>query len=854
MAYSNQLIKAYTYKFIDTPDVTAYTDKTLISLPFTCSGESYTGLQLQYTSDTSTVTAIAFYEEVNGYHFDAEVIWQKSFSVTDDQTTWNYVWQTDETTNYSSSATYIATDERDGQTVTITFSVTVNQTTGILSGDTVHNNSSDCVTNITQTYTTPVYSVGGGWKDEKYKTIVVTSDTTKANTFVLWFGNNTTATIKKGSYKWYDTLSILSPSVEQELNFTSFIASYSAIKIDVDGKVSYKNGSAYSTVYTVTTKWNTDTTHRQFIDIAEDVEVSTYFYLYFIQNANAYERVKLATPKLEYTTSQSGFVITYTNRSSYSAYAYVNNTSWGLLKAGEEISKSYDWEDDKNSYEFTASAMPTDFDLYTASDEVSVTVYKNWLNEPVLNAVDVSDDVTNITVKNTNDVSVSYYVNGVVQGSINAGKETTYSYTWSATQTSATIVVNFKDPSARYGDASTTIDLTHLVKLPAPKLTIISNTYDSYSFMFVNTSGIWSVQPFFDGSSQGDTLAPGETRTYTYSWNDGQTSRTINAYSMPIDITQFKQSDVRTITITRPTDDVYALDIEYEGAHYTFGGEGSMFILNPATTSTLGGIIVGDNLTIDSDGKLNAVVGTYTLPVATSNTLGGIKVGANLSITEDGVLSATDTTYTLPPATTSSLGGIIVGDNLTIDENGKLSAVASKYSLPIAGATTLGGVKIGENLIISQDGTLKAVQSTYTLPIATNTTLGGVKIGYTTSESTNKYAVQLDTNNMMFVYVSCVSLTTDQTISGIKTFTSEIKTNQIANENDNAMVRYKTTENRVVLGGSTIPTTIMGSTERPYYSADGSDFTGVPLALLSDCSGGGEVQEYATLVETLPEL
>ena len=48
------------------------------------------------------------------------------------------------------------------------------------------------------------------------------------------------------------------------------------------------------------------------------------------------------------------------------------------------------------------------------------------------------------------------------------------------------------------------------------------------------------------------------------------------------------------------------------------------------------------------------------------------------------------------------------------------------------------------------------------------------------------------------------------------------------------MVRYKTTENRVVLGGSTIPTTIMGSTERPYYSIDGSDFTGVPLALLSD--------------------
>jgi hypothetical protein len=66
------------------------------------------------------------------------------------------------------------------------------------------------------------------------------------------------------------------------------------------------------------------------------------------------------------------------------------------------------------------------------------------------------------------------------------------------------------------------------------------------------------------------------------------------------------------------------------------------YTLPPATNSTLGGIIVGNNLTIDTDGVLSANSGGYTLPIASSQTLGGIKVGNNLSIDPiTGVLSAT---------------------------------------------------------------------------------------------------------------------------------------------------------------------------------------------------------------------
>ena len=81
-----------------------------------------------------------------------------------------------------------------------------------------------------------------------------------------------------------------------------------------------------------------------------------------------------------------------------------------------------------------------------------------------------------------------------------------------------------------------------------------------------------------------------------------------------------------------------------------------------------------------------------------------------------------------------------------------------------------------------------------------------------------------------------VDLTSAQTISGVKTFTSEIKTNQIANENDNAMVRFKETEGKNVFGGITYDCVLMGKSSRPFYSNNGSDFSGNEIALMSDVS------------------
>ena len=70
----------------------------------------------------------------------------------------------------------------------------------------------------------------------------------------------------------------------------------------------------------------------------------------------------------------------------------------------------------------------------------------------------------------------------------------------------------------------------------------------------------------------------------------------------------------------------------------------NMFIVPVATTSTIGGIIVGDGLTIDGSGVLS------TSGNATANTAGLVRVGAGLSIDGSGVLSLGSGTGILPVA------------------------------------------------------------------------------------------------------------------------------------------------------------------------------------------------------------
>lgn len=89
--------------------------------------------------------------------------------------------------------------------------------------------------------------------------------------------------------------------------------------------------------------------------------------------------------------------------------------------------------------------------------------------------------------------------------------------------------------------------------------------------------------------------------------------------------------------------------------------------------------------------NIDSATRTYHLPIASDTQLGGIKVGENLSIEEDGTLNAASGGYTLPTASAITLGGIKVGSNLSMS-NGTLSVpvdttLNSVSNNPIANST-----------------------------------------------------------------------------------------------------------------------------------------------------------------------
>ncbi|MGN0697166.1 MAG: hypothetical protein ACI4JV_00245 [Ruminiclostridium sp.] len=91
-----------------------------------------------------------------------------------------------------------------------------------------------------------------------------------------------------------------------------------------------------------------------------------------------------------------------------------------------------------------------------------------------------------------------------------------------------------------------------------------------------------------------------------------------------------------------------------------------------------------DALTLDKNGNLYisgklTADGGIDIPIATAESVGGVKIGDNLTISEDGTLSANSGGYTLPVATADTLGGVKIGDNITVTDDGTISVDLSAY-------------------------------------------------------------------------------------------------------------------------------------------------------------------------------
>lgn len=161
----------------------------------------------------------------------------------------------------------------------------------------------------------------------------------------------------------------------------------------------------------------------------------------------------------------------------------------------------------------------------------------------------------------------------------------------------------------------------------------------------------------------------------------------------------------------------------------------------------------------------------YHLPIASDTTLGGIKVGNNLSITSDGALSAVGEEYSLPVASASTLGGIKVGDRLTIN-NGVLSAaidstLSSQSNNPVYNSTVTSALNALSSTTDSLDDRLDTVEGNVST-LSSTVTAQGLSIDGITSDissmntdiSNNTNAISTNTTNIGTVSGNLTQLST----------------------------------------------------------------------------------------------
>lgn len=137
--------------------------------------------------------------------------------------------------------------------------------------------------------------------------------------------------------------------------------------------------------------------------------------------------------------------------------------------------------------------------------------------------------------------------------------------------------------------------------------------------------------------------------------------------------------------------------------------EANKYILPAATTTTLGGIIVGDRLSIDDTGKLVATY-TYTLPKASSTVLGGVKIGSNIT-NADGTISLTKTNVTsalgIDPTATyvKKAGDTMTGalTNSSTISGSKLISTVSTGTAPIQVSSTTLCTNLNADMIDGYD-------------------------------------------------------------------------------------------------------------------------------------------------------
>ena len=210
--------------------------------------------------------------------------------------------------------------------------------------------------------------------------------------------------------------------------------------------------------------------------------------------------------------------------------------------------------------------------------------------------------------------------------------------------------------------------------------------------------------------------------------------------------------------------------------------EANKYVLPAATTTTLGGIIVGDRLSIDDTGKLVATY-TYTLPTASSSALGGVKIGSNITLANGGTISITKANVTsalgVDPTTTyvKKAGDTMTGalTNSSTISGSKLISTVATGTAPIQVSSTTLCTNLNADMVDGVD--VKDIEHTLYMQ---STTKNYLKIQVNHKYFPNSYKIVEYIDGYIYVYQLLINayspaytdlqLISGKVHTGIKTF------------------------------------------------------------------------------------
>jgi hypothetical protein len=128
--------------------------------------------------------------------------------------------------------------------------------------------------------------------------------------------------------------------------------------------------------------------------------------------------------------------------------------------------------------------------------------------------------------------------------------------------------------------------------------------------------------------------------------------------------------------------------------------------VSPATTRTLGGVIVGNNISVATDGTISVNLSNYVTSTSLTSTLGSYVTITSLTSTLGSYVTSTSLTSTLGSyATTTALNNLS-----SLNNNGNSLSLASNGTLTAPGDILVNSLSVKDNIVktlfLYQDGNL----------------------------------------------------------------------------------------------------------------------------------------------------